>query len=117
LFVRWDETHSRTLQGGEQNSGERGERFNFEAAGNGANRFPDDYYRNWPVAVSEEEIEADGHLKSLSPQEELAVFLSIRGMCQAEAGRYGDAKSSFESATRLVPNCGYYRRLHRGVAH
>ena len=76
LFVRWEDAQ---------------ERFNFEAAGNGANRFSDDYYRHWPLEVSEKEIRADGHLKSLTPSEELAVFLSIRGMCEAEAGRYSEA--------------------------
>lgn len=96
LFFRWEDVR---------------ERFNFEAAGNGANRFPDDYYRHWPLEVSEEEVQADGYLKSLTPAEELAVFLSVRGMCQVEAGRYGDAQGSFASAASLVPNCRSYREM------
>jgi hypothetical protein len=61
--------------------GSGGERFNIEAAGRGVNCFPDDYYRHWRFEVSEREVAAEGYLKSLSPAEELAVFLSIRGMC------------------------------------
>jgi hypothetical protein len=96
LFVRWEDTR---------------ERFNFEAAGNGANRFADDYYRSWPLAVSDAEILADGHLQSLTPVEELGVFLSIRGMCLAEAGRYGEAYEAFRWAAELVPHCHSYGRL------
>jgi regulator of sirC expression with transglutaminase-like and TPR domain len=96
LFVRWESAS---------------ERFNFEAAGNGANRFSDDYYRRWPLEVSEAEIQADGHLKSLTPAEELAVFLSIRGMCQAEVGRYAGASESFAHAARLAPSCHSYFRM------
>jgi len=87
LFVRWEGA---------------GERFNIEAAGNGVNRFSDDYYRHWPLEVSEEEIHAEGYLKSLSPTEELAVFLSIRAMCLSEVNRYAEAAKSFREAARLA---------------
>lgn len=93
LFVRWEDAR---------------ERFNIEAAGQGVNRFSDDYYRHWPLEVSAEEILADGHLKSLSSAGELAVFLSIRGMCLKEARRYGDAAYSFREAARLAPDCRSY---------
>lgn len=93
LFVRWEDAR---------------ERFNFEAAGQGANRFADDYYRHWPFEVTEEEIQTEGYLKSLSPPEELAVFLSIRGMCWQAANRFADAAESFRAATRLSPGCRSY---------
>jgi hypothetical protein len=63
LFVRWE--------GG-------GERFNIEATGRGVNRFEDNYYRHWPFEINAAEEAAEGYLKSLSPAEELAVFLSTR---------------------------------------
>lgn len=94
LFVRWEDSL---------------ERFNIEAAGQGVSRFTDDYYRHWPVEVSEEEVQAEGYLKSLTPSEELAVFLSIRGMCWREAGRNADATKSFREAARLAPQCQGYR--------
>jgi len=43
------------------------------------------------LEVSDEEIQLEGYLKSLSPAEELAVFLSIRVMCLNEAKRNADA--------------------------
>lgn len=94
LFVRWEDSH---------------ERFNFEAAGRGANRFSDDYYRHWPFEVTEDEVQAEGYLKSLSPAEELAVFLSIRGMCLGDANRFAEASESFLAAVRLSPACRGYR--------
>jgi len=94
MFVRWEDTT---------------ERFNFEAAGNGANHFSDDYYRHWPMETSEQEIAAEGYLKSLSPPEELGVFLSIRAMCLRESGRYGEAAEVFELAARFAPRVKSYQ--------
>ena len=93
LFVRWEDAK---------------ERFNVEAAGNGVNRFTDDYYRHWPLEVSEAEVEAEGYLKSLTPAEELAVFMSIRGMCWRDSRLYAEAAESFQAATRLAPKCQAY---------
>ncbi len=96
LFVRWAGA---------------GERFNVEATGNGVNRFPDEYYLRWPYAVTEEERKAEGYLRSLEPAEELAVFLSIRGMCWLEAGREKEAAEAFAEAARRAPGCESYRRM------
>jgi hypothetical protein len=94
LFLRWEDAR---------------ERFNIEAAGNGVNRFTDDYYRHWPLEVTPAEEAAEGYLKSLTPPEELAVFLSIRGMCLREAGRLPEAAEAFAAAARLAPACRGYK--------
>jgi hypothetical protein len=96
LFVRWEGA---------------GERFNLEVTGDGLNRFTDDYYRRWPFEVSDEEVKAEGYLKSLDAAGELAVFLSIRGMCLREAGRWGEAEEAFKSASRLAPGVTGYRMM------
>lgn len=96
LFVRWEDGR---------------ERFNVEAAGQGVSRFADEYYRHWPLEASPEEVAAEGYMRSLSAAEELAVFLSIRGMCWREAGRSAEAVESFRAAARLAPGCQSYRRL------
>jgi len=100
LFVRWEDSR---------------ERFNIEAAGQGVNRFADDYYRHWPFEVSDQEVQTEGYLKSLSPAEELAVFLSIRGMCLQQAKRYSDAAKSFQRAAQLAPACQSYRKLENDL--
>jgi hypothetical protein len=94
LFMRWEAA---------------GDRFNVEVAGQGLNRFPDDYYRHWPFEVTAAEEAAEGYLKSLTPAEELAVFLSVRAMCLREAGRLGEAGAAFAAAARLAPGVGSYR--------
>jgi hypothetical protein len=96
LFVRWE--------GG-------GERFNIEGTGRGVNRFEDYYYRHWPFEISKEEEATEGYLKSLSPAEELAVFLSIRGMCLRESGRLAEAAESFATASRLSPGTRSYQQM------
>jgi hypothetical protein len=94
LFVRWEGA---------------GERFNIEATGHGLNRFEDDYYQHWPLEVTPTEEAAQGYLKPLAPPEELAVFLSIRGMCLREAGRLPETAEAFGAASRLAPACRGYR--------
>jgi hypothetical protein len=101
LFARWEDAR---------------ERFNIEVTGNGLNHFGDDYYRQWPFAVTDAEVKAEGYLKSLTPAEELAAFLSIRGMCLREAGRKGEAAEAFAAASRLAPNCRSYRAQQRALA-
>ncbi len=102
LFVRWE--------GG-------GERFNIEVTSRGVNRFEDDYYRHWPFEISAPEEATEGYLKSLGPAAELAVFLSIRGMCLREAGRLADAAKSFAAASRLSPGTGSYQQMAVALGH
>jgi uncharacterized protein YeaO (DUF488 family) len=97
LFVRWED---------------KNERFNVEAAGDGLNRFDDAYYRQWPFAVTEQDVQAEGYLKSLTPAEELAAFQSIRDLCWLEAGRRKEAAEAFGAAARLAPGCRSYRQMY-----
>lgn len=62
--------------------------------------------------VSEEEIKADGYLKSLTPEEELAVFVSLRGHCLMQAQHSGEAVKAYAKAARLAPGTRGYRLLH-----
>ena len=96
LFLRWESPS---------------ERFDLEATGKGMNRYDDEHFKRWPFPVSEEEIRADGYLKSLTPTEELALFLSLRGNCLKEAGRIQEAVCSHRAAADLVPGCRAYRVL------
>jgi len=93
LFLRWEG---------------QGERFNVEATARGLSRFDDDYYRHWPFELDAGEEASEGYLKSLTPPEELAVFLSIRGVCLREQGRIPEAIQSFTAAAKLVPGCRSY---------
>jgi hypothetical protein len=96
LFVRWEDER---------------ERFNVEVTGQGLNRFEDDYYRRWPVAVTEAEVRSEGYLKSMTPTEELAAFLCIRGLCWQEAGNAQLAAESFCAAARLAPGVRSYQMM------
>jgi hypothetical protein len=99
LFVRWEG---------------RGERLNLEATGRGMNHYDDQHYREWPFPVSDQEIAENGYLKSMTPAEELAAFLSIRGACLRENGRHQEAMEAFIQAARLAPQCLLYRQLAAG---
>jgi Tfp pilus assembly protein PilF len=50
-------------------------------------------------------------LKSLNVREELAVFLSTRGLCLMEAGRRAEAAESFAHAVRLAPDVASYKSM------
>ena len=96
LFLRWEDGQ---------------ERFDLEATGRGMNRYEDEHFKQWPFPVSEEEIRAEGYLKSLTAAEELAVFLSLRANCLKEAGRMEEAAACYAQATRLAPACPAYPAL------
>jgi regulator of sirC expression with transglutaminase-like and TPR domain len=96
LFLRWEDER---------------DRFKVEFTGQGVNRFQDDYYRRWPVAVTDAEVRSEGYLKSMAPAEELAAFLSIRGLCWQEAGNARLAAESFPEAARLAPEVRSYQMM------
>src|ERR1035437_1542640 len=74
-----------------------------DATGKGLNKYDDEEYKQWPFPLTDADIQGEDYLKSLSPREELSVFLSIRGACQNDNGQLGDALASFSLAYKLVP--------------
>lgn len=89
LFCRWD--HGK-------------ERFNIEGSGSGFSSYDDDYYTKWPLPISPAEVKAGLYLKSLSPGEELAVFLSARGHCLEDNGRVPEARVCYAQALQRRPD-------------
>jgi hypothetical protein len=89
LFMRWDSPT---------------ERFDMDATGKGLDRYDDEYYKKWPFPITEQEIQEEGYLKSLSPSEELSVFFAIRAACLNENGFYSDAAGAFQAAYQYAPN-------------
>src|SRR5262249_43667183 len=69
MFCRWDDPAT-------------GVRVNIEGTTqDGVNTYPDDEYRRWPYSFDEEEERVFGYLRSLTPRQELAAFVSRRA-CQ-----------------------------------
>jgi hypothetical protein len=106
LFCRWDEL--------------RGDRFNIEATNRGYYRLSDDYYRSWPFPSPPELIEAGGWLQSVSPRQELGIFLKIRAACLAYNLQLAEAVQASYFACQLDPddafNCEQWKvatLLHR----
>ena len=88
LFLRWEDA---------------ADRFDLEATGKGMNRYTDEHFRQWPFPITDAEINENGYLKSLTPAQELSVFLSIRGACLMENRRLPEAVASFDASYRLAP--------------
>jgi hypothetical protein len=89
IFMRWDSPT---------------ERFDMDATGKGLDKYDDEFYKTFPFPVTEQEIKEEGYFKSLSPEEELSIFLSTRGQCLMEAGRLAEATESFKAAYQFEPN-------------
>jgi Transglutaminase-like superfamily len=89
LFCRWDTPK---------------ERFNIEATGPGFDAHSDDYYTKWPMPISDEEFKKGYYLKSMTPREELAVFLAARGHCLEDNGRKAEAIVSYAQALAHHPD-------------
>ncbi len=94
LFVRWQDSR---------------DYFNVDATSIGLTRYGDEYFKTWPFKVSDEEIRLDGYLKSMTPREELACFMSIRGSCLMSMRRFDEAVAAEAEAARLVPHIRSYR--------
>jgi hypothetical protein len=94
LFARWDEP--------------AGERFNIEGTNRGLNCHPDDYYRTGYFRPTQEFEQRCRLLKSMTPREELACFLHLRGSCWRQAGSVRNAVESFGYAFGLAPDNRFY---------
>jgi hypothetical protein len=88
-------------------------RFNIEVAGSGCSFFADDYYKTWPIPLSEDQLRNGEFLASLSPAEELAAFLAARAWCLEDNGRVAEAIAAYEAACRLHPGFSSYRSFLR----
>ena len=80
------------------------ERFNLEVTNQGLNCFPDEYYEEWPYPMTAEEAHAGRYLNSLTPAEELALFLQTRGHCLRSAGRFPEAREAYVQSQVLAPH-------------
>lgn len=80
------------------------ERFNAEACCPGCDSHPDEYYMNWPNKLSQEEVKNGCFLRSLTPEEELGLFLEIRGHCLYDEGRMAEAMVMYAYAYQLMPD-------------
>lgn len=84
-------------------------RLNIYVSGLGVNSHNDDYCRAWPYPITPTEEKKMGYLKSMTGAEECAVFLSTRGHCLRAAGRFDEALSTHEQASRILPDARIYQ--------
>ncbi|MBN2448658.1 MAG: hypothetical protein JXO22_18170 [Phycisphaerae bacterium] len=90
LFLRWEGD---------------GERFNIDGASNvNVNYHPDEYYLTWPLEITEADKARGEYLISLTPEQELSIFLQARGDCFRANGRMPQALAAYSEAHRLMPN-------------
>jgi len=70
----------------------------------GVDFFPDEHYCTWPALLNDREMASGEFLKSLSPADELALFLLNRGACLAANGQHPEALTCYAEAHRLMPD-------------
>jgi len=93
VFARWDDPEGRHWG--------HPARLNLEATNQGLNVYPDAYYHTWPLKLEEKEIAEGRYLRSLSPREELASFLGMRGHCLQDTRRFVEAAQVYGWAAEL----------------
>ncbi|WP_437186747.1 hypothetical protein SH668x_000099 [Planctomicrobium sp. SH668] len=89
LFCRW--------------VGSDGERFNIEATNQGYYRTPDQHYHTWPLPIYPRALQGGLFLTDLTPRQELALFLHLRGICLLWNLRPSDAVNALYHACQLDP--------------
>ncbi|HZZ28595.1 MAG TPA: hypothetical protein VFE46_11385 [Pirellulales bacterium] len=87
IFCRWDDS--------------TGEQFNIEATSPGFYTHSDEYYRAWPFPWTVFEERSGCWLRSLTPREELALFLDLRGTCFFDNLESQQAADCFSAACSL----------------
>ncbi len=98
VFARWD---------GEKDS------FNIEGTNIGLSAPTDQKYRTWPLPIDDKEITEERYLASLTPQEELSVFLGLRCCCLMSHDILFGAGEMMIEANRLAP---HFKRIHVEMA-
>jgi len=101
IFVRWD--------GKKHPNRAWRDRFNIEGAGGGFSSYDDDHYMTWPKKLTAHQVRANGHLVSLTPKEELAMFLASRAHCGMDNGQMAFAARCYENAYRYDTRRACYR--------
>ncbi len=89
-FVRWESSDGK-------------QRMNIEVAGEGIEFYPDEHYKVWPLPIPDEVLREGWFLTSLTPAQEVAEFLGLRGACLLENGRHIEAQVAFAHARLLKP--------------
>lgn len=101
VFCRWDDRTGRHPFGPQ--------RFNIEGSTLRGGKFlSDDDYERWLGPFPPGCVEQGIYLKSLTPREELAMFLASRGHCEFDTGKLADARKSYAWAYRLAPHDPHY---------
>jgi hypothetical protein len=101
LFCRWED---------------EADRFNIEGTNGGMKNHGDDHYKSWPYHIDQGFIEANGHIVSQRPRQELAGFLAVRANCLLAHREKGRAKEAIRLARQLAPEISYYQRFHEQLA-
>lgn len=94
-FVRWDEPG--------------GERFNIEVNDKSFGSPPDDHYRTGMYETRPDWERSGSILKSKTPREEVAAFLSQRAACWGEAGQKRQEVEALAWASALAPHNFFHR--------
>lgn len=87
-----------------------GTHVNFEISGNDGDcsSHKDEHYHAWPHPLTRDQIASGRHLRPLTPQEELSLFLSTRAHCLCDNGHYRAAAAAYRQARDIAPKWSLY---------
>lgn len=97
LFVRWEDAQ---------------DRFNIEATSRGLNTHSDQYYREWPLPLSQNEIDGGWYMRNLTPQEEFATFVIDRALCLRDNMQFREACTLGYVAREFAPSDPNFQGFH-----
>lgn len=102
LFARWESADGK-------------ERFNIESTNGGMGSHPDEHYTKGQYAWEPEKFGSEGFLQNLTPEQELANFLDLRGLCLRMSKRFSEAHKVYEICTRIRPESKIYAAKLKGT--
>jgi hypothetical protein len=107
VFCRWDGKDDANLL--------FQDRFNIEATNQGMLKYPDEHYKSWPMAVGDVEIAENQYLQSMTPRQELALFMVTRGHNLLDTIQPESAMHAYGAACRLAGSPPIYRRFYHSA--
>jgi len=109
LFARWNDPEGKCFGFPDT--------FNVEGAGEGIASYDDEHYKTWPEPWTEIDRAEGWYLKSMTPREELASFLAMRGDCLTDNRRLGEAVQAYAWASAIAPEDKRYQQILARTHH
>jgi len=101
LFCRWEDGY---------------DRYNLEVSNSGGvDTKSDEEYMNWPHTATKDDIKYEKLFVNMSPAQELATFIDMRGTCYWANQQYKEARDAYQQTLKYQPDSRVNKALVKSM--